>query len=181
MKPQKILVPIDLRHFSPEIYEVINDLARNSSPKVVLLHVIHLNIQAPEARIYEELGREAYWHLNSLSSFVAPNASIEIRVRFGRVTQEILAEARAEKTDLILLSPRQRPFWNWRLTLPWWSRGKPLFGSLAEGLTIGAGCQVLVASVKSTYDCELAWGRPMPAERRMVSPDLESRHRLAGA
>lgn len=168
MKPPRILVPIDLSNVAPEVFQVINDLARNSCPVVVLLHVIHLNILAPDSRIYDELGREASWHLNRLSGFVDSNASIQIRVRFGRVAQEILAEAKADTTDLILLSSRLRSSNNRAWRFPWSSRAKPLFSSLAETLTSSAGWQVLLVPVKTTYDCELVWTSPTLARQEVV-------------
>ena len=67
MKPERILLPIDTAKCPLEIFAVANGFACRPEVRVILLHVVNLNIVAPENRVYEELGREVYSHLDRLA------------------------------------------------------------------------------------------------------------------
>ena len=72
---------------------------------VTLLHVVTLNIAAPEKGVYEALGRNAHRHLERLArECLHPGVATNIRVRFGKPAEEILSEAAAGKVDLIVLA-----------------------------------------------------------------------------
>ena len=68
MNPQRILLPINTRKCHLEVFHAANGFARQTGGATVfLLHAVHLNIAAPEKGVYEQLGREAHWHLERLA------------------------------------------------------------------------------------------------------------------
>ena len=96
MKPERILLPLDIRKCPLEVFSVANGFARHPGATVILLHVVTLNIAAPEKRVYEELGRDAHWYLERLArGCLHPGVATTIRVRVGKPAEEILAEAAA--------------------------------------------------------------------------------------
>ena len=127
MKEQKLLLPIDVTKCPLEVFEVVNGLARRAETTVVLLHVVTLNILAPENRVYEELHAEALSYLQRLAHLhLAPEATPVFRVRFGSAAEAILAEARAENVDLIILPAPAGSVWT-RLTAFWKCQAERLF------------------------------------------------------
>ena len=76
MKPEKILVPIDTAKCHPEVFNRVNAFGCHPGVTVILFHVIHLDIAAPDNRVYEELAQEARWHLE-LGTDRVLQASIE--------------------------------------------------------------------------------------------------------
>ena len=64
LNPQRILLPINTRKCYLEVFHAANGFARQTGGATAfLLHVVHLNIPAPGNAVYEQLGREAHWHL----------------------------------------------------------------------------------------------------------------------
>ena len=123
--------------------------------QVVLLHVVNLNIRAPDNRVYEELGREATWHLRRLSDFLDPSISRRLRVRMGRVPEEIVAAARAEEPEIVVLAKREiSPSTKLRRFRRSRSRADQLTSSVALRLVREARCHVVVLSGQSYFDCE---------------------------
>jgi nucleotide-binding universal stress UspA family protein len=119
MKPQRILLPIDTAQCPMEVFAAVNGFACRPEVTVILLHVVNLNIVAPENRVYEELGREVYSHLCRLADkYIHPFASTAVRVRAGHPEEEILAEAAEQKADLIILPNWGPSLWA-RLTSSW--------------------------------------------------------------
>ena len=115
---QTILVPIDIKRCPLDVFELVNGFANQADVTLVLLHVLNVNIMAPDNRVYEELRQEAAGHLARLAvRYVSERVTILIRVRFGNPAKEILAEARAQRADLILLGAGQTSVWN-RLFAP---------------------------------------------------------------
>src|ERR1035441_624672 len=101
MKPEGILFPVDVARCPLEVFELVNGLAKRPEVTVILLHVVNLNILAPENRVYEELGQEAQWYLERLANkHVHPLASTITRVRIGNPAEEILAEAKADRKSV---------------------------------------------------------------------------------
>ncbi|MCP6756720.1 hypothetical protein NL533_34355, partial [Klebsiella pneumoniae] len=80
--------------------------------------VVTLNIYASENRLYDELVREAHSYLGRLSAQLPARTATQTRVRIGRVTPDIVAEAKTEQPDLVILSRRPRPSQNAR-ALTW--------------------------------------------------------------
>ena len=152
LKPKRILLPIDVVRCPLEIFSRVNDIARHQGVTVILLHVLHLNILAPENRVYEELARAAAWYLERLARACLPaSAGTIIRIRTGSPAAEILAEARAEHVDLIILPVGRPSFWK-RLCAP------ILRWRVAKVIRT-APCAVLVTNVEARFNCQEAWGR----------------------
>jgi nucleotide-binding universal stress UspA family protein len=152
MKPERILLPIDVTKCPLEVFELVNGIAQRPGATVILLHVLDLNILAPDNRVYEELGRAAARFLERLARTYLPAwTSPLIHVRTGRPAEEILAEARAEQVDLIILPAGRPSFW------------KRLFASIfpptVEKVVREAAGSVFVAKVKTCFNCLEAWGR----------------------
>ena len=164
MKPERILVPINITKCRPEVFELANSFARRAEVTVTLLHVVHLNIVAPENRVYEEFAREAEWYLGRLAkSYLHPRVSTLLRVRTGRPAEEILAEAKSDKADLIILPTGGPTFWR-RLTSLWKAPASPSVSPLAAKIIREAPCAVFVAGAKTRFNCERVWGRPQMHE-----------------
>jgi nucleotide-binding universal stress UspA family protein len=161
MKPKRILLPLDIRKCPLEAFSVVNDLAKHPGATVILLHVVTLNIAAPEKRVYEDLSREASWYLARLArQHVLSPTSTLIHVRFGKPADEILAEAKAEKADVILL-----PTFGglpWKRGASFWKRLiAPIFpGIIVEKLARSAPCALFCMHADSRFNCEKVWGRP---------------------
>jgi nucleotide-binding universal stress UspA family protein len=159
MKPQRILLPIDTAKCPLEVFAVVNGFAWRPEVTVILLHVVNLNIVAPENRVYEELGREVYSHLSRLAhEYIHPFASTSVRVRAGQPEEEILAEAAEQKADLIIL-PSWGPSWWGRLTSAWKRQPGATVSRWVQRIVRKAACAVSIVNVKSRFNCQKAWGR----------------------
>jgi nucleotide-binding universal stress UspA family protein len=153
MKLELILLPLDIRRCPIEAFATVNGLANDSGSSVILLHVVTLNIAAPEKGVYEQLGREAHWHLERLAGqCVRPGLPTSIRVRFGEPAEEILAEAATAKVDLIVLASKLPSFWR-RLFAP-------IVPRVVERVVREAACGVFLTTAKRRFDGENFWGRP---------------------
>jgi nucleotide-binding universal stress UspA family protein len=153
MKTERILLPLDIRKSPLEVFSVVNNLAKESGVTVTLLHVVSLNIAAPEKGVYEQLGREAHWHLERLArGCLRPGVTTITRVRFGKPAEEILVEAADGNVDLIVLASGLPSFWS-RL----FARLVP---RVVERVIREASCGVFLTTVKKWFNCENAWGRP---------------------
>jgi nucleotide-binding universal stress UspA family protein len=161
MKPKRILVPIDIARCPLEVFDRVNAFAGRPGVTVILLHVVTLNIAAADNRVFEELGREAGWYLERLArKHVHPDASTLIHVRTGKAADEILAEARAEDVDLIILPTFGGSLW--KRGVSFWKRlFAPIFpGMIVEKLARNAPCALLFMHAESRFNCEEKWGRP---------------------
>jgi len=159
LKPERILLPIDTAKCPLEVFAVANGFTGRPEVKVILLHVVNLNIVAPENRVYEELGRDVYSHLCRLArEYIHPFASTAVRVRAGQLEQEILAEAAEQKADLIIL-PSWEPSWWARLTASWRSQPDTTLPRWARNIVRRAACAVSVVTAKTLFNCERASGR----------------------
>lgn len=162
----RILVPLDVRHCSLDAFGWVSQLGRGFSPRMILLHVIDLNILAPDNRIYRELGREASTHLKRLSKYLNATISTQLRVRIGRVAQEILAEAKAQQPDFVVLTTEKSGSapatqWTWKA-----AHSQRLMKKLAKKLVSEAGCNVVELPAHRYFDCERTWVRPVLDEHR---------------
>jgi nucleotide-binding universal stress UspA family protein len=155
------LVPIDITSCPLEVFDLVNGFAKRPEVAVILLYVVNLNIVSPENRVYEEIGQEARWYLEQLAhKYVHPKDRTVVRVRAGKPDEEILAEAVEQKADLIIL-PTRGPSW-WRRLASCWKRqpGWAISRSV-EKIILESTCGVFIASVKTRFNCETAWGRPV--------------------
>jgi nucleotide-binding universal stress UspA family protein len=173
MKPERILLPIDVARFPLEGFELVNGIAKRRAVTVYLLHVVTLNIMAGENRIYEELAREAHRHLQELAErFIHPIASVVSHVRVGNLGEEILAEAKEERVDLIILPNYGPSFWA-RLLALWKPGSNPVVSLLAAKIIREAASGVFVVPAKSRFNRErLRNSRP---ESRSGSPEPTAR------
>ncbi|HWI58844.1 MAG TPA: universal stress protein [Bacillota bacterium] len=149
---QKVLVPIDLARCPLEVFEWVNRLSQQSPMTVILLHVVTLNLLAAENRIYEELGTQVRGSLQRLArTYLRPATSTLIRVRLGQPVEQILAQARADHPDLILL-PVQRLGFQKRPALPWHRQSRAIVSGLARKVLRNAACDVLVVPSNAPFD-----------------------------
>ena len=166
MKPERILLPIDVAKCPVEVFEAVHGLANRPEVTVILLHVVTLNILAPENRVYEELYREAHSHLERLARlYLPPIASTLIRVRFGNPAQLILAEARAESADLIVMPACGPSLWD-RLASLWKRSAGRLLCPIARQVIQQATCGVFLLTTRTRFNCRQAWGGPGRAIQR---------------
>ena len=153
MNPERILLPLDIRKWPVEVFSVVNGLASHPGVTVTLLHVVTLNIAAPEKGVYEALGREAHWHLKRMArGCLSPGVTAITRVRFGKPAEEILTEAVAGHADLIVLAATPPSVWG-RLFAP-------LMPRVVEQVIREASCGVFLTTAKKCFNCEAIWGRP---------------------
>jgi nucleotide-binding universal stress UspA family protein len=170
MNPQRILLPINVAKCPLEVFELANGIARRPGVTVILLHVLDLNILAQGNSVYEELGRAAARDLERLARACLPARSdIRIHILTGRPADEILAEARAAQVDLIILPGTQPSFWK-RLFAP-------IVAPTVEKVIRTAPCTVLVAKVKTFFNCQKAWG----GEGRETNAALDYPRRISEA
>ena len=152
MKPERILLPLDIRKCPLEVFSVVNGLAKYSGATVTLLYAVTLNIAAPEKRVYEELARDARWYLARLArGCLRPDIAAIIRVRVGKPAEEILAEAAAGNADLIILPSYPTSFWSRLLA--------PILPRVAEQVIRRAACRVFRARAHDRFNCDDVWGR----------------------
>jgi len=159
MKPERILVPIDTAKCRPEVFSRVNAFAGRPGVTVILLHVVHLNIVAPENRIYEDLAQTARWHLERLArEYLHPGVALVFHVRAGKPTEEIVAEAKAEDVDLMIVpasggsaeNPHHRSVWKRLL-------GR-VFPGVGEKLARVSPCPLLVVHAATCFNCQERWG-----------------------
>jgi nucleotide-binding universal stress UspA family protein len=153
MSLERILLPLDIRKWPVEVFSVANSFAKQPGVTVTLLHVVTLNIAAPEKGVYEQLGREAHWHLERLArKCLRPGVAAITRVRFGKPAEEILAEAVAGNIDLVVLAAKPPSFWSRFFA--------PILPRVVERVIREATCGVFMTTATKCFNCEKLWGRP---------------------
>src|SRR6266850_3372245 len=121
-----ILLPVNIRNCPLDVFPLVDRLASRPGAALRLLHVITLNILAPESRIYDELVAEAHSHLERLCREYLPSIAAPVtRVGFGRVVDEISAEVQGEDADLIILPTHEASFAQ-RLRAVWRKPSQPV-------------------------------------------------------
>jgi nucleotide-binding universal stress UspA family protein len=117
MNTKRILIPLDLMRSPCDALIYARRLAADSPVCVTLLYVLNLNIDPPGRKIYEELCAEGEAALRRLAGFFfGADRAARVVVRVGAPHEEIVAEAKAESSDLIILSGPERRTWSqlWR-------------------------------------------------------------------
>jgi hypothetical protein len=149
----------------------VNGWAGRPEVTVILLHVSGLHgTLAPENGLDVESGEEIRWHLWRLAEdHIHPIASTLVRVRVGEPAREILAEASAERVDLIVL-PAYGPSLYGRLAAFWRPVRGPRISALAVTVIREAACGVFIVDVKTRFDCRKAWGRPTASANARRGP-----------
>ncbi|WP_180898535.1 universal stress protein [Martelella soudanensis] len=132
---RKIIVPVDISTLDKgvDIFRKAASLL-DEGGKIVLLHVIeevpsYLAIDVP-ADLIENAANEAQDKLAKLRGDTGVDAEIELRS--GPPAREILACAREQDADLIIIASHRPDFSNY------------LLGSTADRVVRHAGCSVLV-------------------------------------
>jgi len=153
MSLERILVPVDIAKWPVEVFSVANTIAKHPNAAVTLLHVVTLNIAAPEKGVYEQLGRDAQWHLERLArGCLRPGITTVSHVRFGKPAEEILAESADGNVDLIVLASKPPSFWSRFVA--------PILPRVIERIVREASCGVFLTTAKKWFNCENIWGRP---------------------
>jgi nucleotide-binding universal stress UspA family protein len=172
MKPQRVLIPIDVNRCPLEVFELVNGFAKTTDATVILLYVLKLNVLWLENRVYEQLGRDANGYLDRLANkHLHPKVSAVTHVRFGSPAEQILAEAKLENVDLLIFPTFGPSLWN-RVKTLWTGSSAALVSRLGEKLIREASCAVFVVLARNPFDCERAW-RHLIQTRQQNAPGSE--------
>ena len=118
MNGKRILVPVNLSKGSFDALQFAQGLADEVPIHVSLLNVVNLNVVRLERRIYNEAGAESEAALKKLAKhFFGDSPSVRINVRVGRPHEEIVAEADAELSELIIMASPKPACWKRILSL----------------------------------------------------------------
>ena len=107
--PKIILVPLALSGSSHGALAIARNLACESQAKLVLLHVVQLNIAGEErgiqrTRLLHELCRNAEFQLQQLADCVGGQVATEILVCEGHPAEAIVETAKRLQADTIVMS-----------------------------------------------------------------------------
>ncbi len=112
MHVKRILIPLDLIRGTVDPLIFVRDIAAEVPVCAGLLHVVDVNLAASETRIYAELCAEAEAALSNLAKlFLGNSQETRIIARIGRPHEQILAEARASRSELIILGGGKQGSW----------------------------------------------------------------------
>jgi len=107
MNRKHILIPLDLVHGSADALIFAQQMALETPLAITLLHVVDLNIAltvSTVSGIYAQLYAESEAALGKLAKlFFGSEQAARIVVRFGKTVEEIVAEAKNEGADMIVL------------------------------------------------------------------------------
>ena len=118
MNSKRILVPVNLPKSSFNSLLFAQGLADEVPIHLTLLNVVNLNVARLESRIYNEVCAESETALKKLAKlFFGDSPSVRINVRVGRPHEEILAEADAELSELIIMASPKPACWKRILSL----------------------------------------------------------------
>jgi nucleotide-binding universal stress UspA family protein len=124
--PKTILVPLTLSSSSHVALAIAKNLPRQSEARLVLLHVVQLNIAGEErgiqrARLLNELCRNAETQLRELANCMGDQVTTEILVCEGRPAEAIVETARRLQADTIVMCTHGYRGW-----LKWFHRNTAL-------------------------------------------------------
>jgi nucleotide-binding universal stress UspA family protein len=112
MNIKHVLIPVDLMRSPCDALVFARNMAADFPVCVTLLYVLNLNIVPPSRQIYDELCAESEAALRKLARFFfGTDRAARVVVRVGAPHEEIVAEAKAESADLIILSGPERRTW----------------------------------------------------------------------
>jgi nucleotide-binding universal stress UspA family protein len=169
MKTERILLPVDLARCPLAAVSLVNQLVEHSADvTVILLHVLNLNILAPESRIYDELLAGARQRLQRLArEQVHPLVDTCVRVRTGDPFEEIVAEAREQEVQLIVLPTFELSLWKRFFT--------PVIPRVAEKLARRAPCPVYSMRADQFFNCEKHWPVELQIRNRVDKDAADER------
>jgi nucleotide-binding universal stress UspA family protein len=111
MKSKRVLIPIDLMRDSADALVFAQQMAQEEPLSITLLHVVDLNIQ-PALRVHSQLCSESEAALRKLAKlFFGVEQAAETVIRAGNPADEIVAEAKASRADLIVLCGEKSTKW----------------------------------------------------------------------
>ena len=112
MNIKRVLIPLDLMRSPCDALVFARNMAADSPVCVTLLYVLNFNIVPPTRQIYDELCAESETALRKLARFFfGTDRAANVVVRVGAPHEEIVAEAKKESSDLIILSGPERRTW----------------------------------------------------------------------
>ena len=112
MNAKRILIPVNPLKGPFEALQFAQGLASEVPIRVTLLNVVNLNVIGVESRIYNEVCAESEAALKKLAKhFFGESPSVRINVRVGRPHGEIVAEAGAESSELIIMAGPKPARW----------------------------------------------------------------------
>ncbi len=112
MNSKRILIPVNWLKGSFDALQFAQGLADEVPIHVSLLNVVNLNVTRVESRIYNEACAESEAALKKLAKhFFGDSPSVRINVRVGRPHEEIIAEAGAELSELIIMAGPKPSRW----------------------------------------------------------------------
>ena len=112
MNVKRILIPVNLLESSFDALQFAQGLAREMPIHVTLLNVVNLNVVRVESRIINEVCGESEAALKTLAKhFFGDSPSVCINVRVGQPHEEIVAEADAESSELIIMASPKPSRW----------------------------------------------------------------------
>jgi universal stress protein A len=104
MRNKHILVPLDLVRGPADALVAAQEMAAETPVRVTLLHVVDLNILPLQPAVYEQLCAESQAALRKLANlFFGSEQAVRTVVRVGQAADEIIAEAKADEADLIVM------------------------------------------------------------------------------
>jgi nucleotide-binding universal stress UspA family protein len=113
MNSKRILIPLDLRRSTSETLLYLQQAAPESPFCATLLYVVELNIATPDNHLYQEICAESEAALRNLAvSFLGHENAARVSVRIGRADEQILAEASASQSELIILTSSKLRRWS---------------------------------------------------------------------
>ncbi|MGQ9806500.1 MAG: universal stress protein [Chlorobiales bacterium] len=140
---QKILCPVDFSDPSRNALRYANEFAKAMNAKITVLHVIQpqpiaADVNVPYVPLEVELEKNAKEDLEHLvSKEVHKGVLVEQVLAFGLPSDCVIAQARKENVDLIILGTHGRS-----------GISRLLIGSTAEGVIRHAPCPVLVVKAE---------------------------------
>lgn len=111
MHDKRILLPINLANGSFDTLLFAQEMAGEFGVGIRLLNVVSLNIAAGSS-VYDDVCQENNRALERLKNlFFGAGTDVSVSVRAGEAAEEILAEAREEQCELIVLSSPKPTLW----------------------------------------------------------------------
>ncbi len=147
MKRANIVLPVDLEKCALDAFSVVNRCASwRTGATVTLLHVVNLNILAPENRLYDEISASARQSLERVArEYVSPGVDVRVRVRTGNLVPEIINEARERDASLLVLPVFPLPRWK-----AFFAAMRP---AVVEKLARSASCPIFVVRATTWVNC----------------------------
>jgi nucleotide-binding universal stress UspA family protein len=164
VKPQRILVPVDLSNSSVRALRHAANLAAESGGSLTIVHVVPidygwLGIGREDSRgLDQSLQRQSADRLRALADAeIREDVQVDLEVRVGRPAEEIVAAAAESNCDLIVLSTHGRT-----------GLDRYLIGSVANRVMRLAPCPVFLARP----------GEPSSRDKQIRPPVLRLKHRV---